>query len=181
MSVGCGSVFLCELVEIEERSACVGHDDGATDDECDIECFGDLHLGELEADALLDVVADAVVASENGGGNESEEFLGGCIEATGLSGVLVGGGIDAEEAFDAEVVGVDEALLSGGPFGCELMGGEVRHGGKGYPAWSHLVGAGSWTGEIGRAVASGMVSLKSDIVCASMACFRATLKAVTPM
>ncbi len=159
----------------------MGHDNGATDDECDIEGLGDVHFGEPQADALLDVVADAVVTAEDCGCDKAEEFLGGCIESAGLGGILVCCGIDAEEALDAEVVGVDEALLSGGAFDCELVWGEIWHGGKGIPAETHLVGEGSVAAIMGREVGSGDGSLNRDMVCASMACFRATLKAVTPM
>lgn len=124
-------VLLGEGVEIEQRSACMRNDDGTTDDEGDMHGILDLLLGEPEAYALLDVVADAIVAAEDGGGDEAEEFLGWGVEPAFGFGVFVCGGVESEESLDAEVVGVKEPLLSLGAFSAELVWGEVGHG-EGY-------------------------------------------------
>ncbi len=92
-------VALVQQIHRLDGVAEVGDHDGATDDERDVECVVQLLVGETGFDALDEVVVDAVVATENGGGDEAEEFFRPPIERT----VTVSGRVEAEEALDAEV------------------------------------------------------------------------------
>lgn len=87
------------LVEEVDGSAEVGDDDGAADDEGDVEGLPDLSIGAAGLDALVDVVGDAVVAAENHGGAQAEEFLGLLVQAGRRvrAGVAVGLVIEGEE------------------------------------------------------------------------------------
>lgn len=97
-------------VEELDASSQVGDDDGAADDEGDVERFPEFVVGDAGVDALVDVVGDAVVAAEDGAGDQAEEFLGFDVEGAGFVGLT----IEAEEALGDHGAARGDALGGGG-------------------------------------------------------------------
>jgi hypothetical protein len=88
----------------------MGDGNGAANDQGDIEGVDDLRAGPASLSALNDVVGDAVVAAEDGGGDQAEEFLGLGVEGTGLVRLV----IEGEEALDAEVAAIEDFFVQVG-------------------------------------------------------------------
>jgi len=86
--------------DIEEFDAAaeVRDDDGSADDEGDIEGFEELFIGDAAADALINVICDAVIAAEHHGGDKAEKFFG----LAGQMSIFVAGAIEAEETLHVE-------------------------------------------------------------------------------
>lgn len=81
------------LLKELDRTTQVGNHDRAADDEGDIECLPKLGVGGAGLDARIDVVRDAVIASQHHAGGEAEQFFG-----LGIQGALfIDLGIDPEE------------------------------------------------------------------------------------
>jgi hypothetical protein len=85
----------------------MGDGNGAAHDQGDVEGVDDLGAGPASLGALNDVVGNAVVAAEDGGGDEAEEFLGFSVEGTGFVSLVVQG----EESLDAEVAAVEDFFI----------------------------------------------------------------------
>ena len=86
------------LVEEVHRAAEVGNHDRAADDEGDVEALPEFLIGATFFDGAVDVVGDAIVAAEDHGSDEAEEFLGLDVEGAGLVAVAV----EVEEAFGVQ-------------------------------------------------------------------------------
>jgi len=56
------------------------------------------------------MVGDAIVAAENGGGDEAEKLFRFGVECTGFVGLMV----QSEEAFDAEVAAIEDFFVEVG-------------------------------------------------------------------
>lgn len=95
--------------DIEELDATtqVRDDDGATDDEGDIEGLEELLIGDAAGNALIDVVGDAVVTTEDHGGDEAEKLFGLARKLA----IFVAGAIETEEAFHIQR-GADGCVIS---------------------------------------------------------------------
>jgi hypothetical protein len=86
--------------DIEKLNAAaeVRDDDGAADDERDIEGFEELFIGDAAADALINVVGDAVITAEDHGGDQAKKFFG----LLGQMSIFVAGAIETEETLHVE-------------------------------------------------------------------------------
>ena len=106
-----------------EGAADVRNGDGAADDEGDVEGVDDFFALPAFLAAADEMVSDAIVAAENGAGDEAEEFLGLGAERAGLVGLMVEG----EEALDAEVAAAEDFLVEVGANFLEVVE-TVGHG-----------------------------------------------------
>src|SRR5229473_2635688 len=73
-----------------EGAADVRDGDGATDDQCDVEGVDDLVALPAFFAAAHEMVGDAIVAAQDGGGYQAEEFLGFGAKRAGLVGLKIG-------------------------------------------------------------------------------------------
>lgn len=93
-----------------EGAADVGYVDGAPDDQGDVEGVDDfLALPALFA-AADQMIGDAIVAAQDSGGDEAEEFFGFGVEGTGFVSLMVEG----EEALHSEVAAVEDFFVEVG-------------------------------------------------------------------
>src|SRR6202040_946804 len=99
-----------DLVHAGEGAADMRDGDRATDDEGDVEGVDDLFALPAFFAAAHEMVGDAIVAAENGAGDQAEEFLGLGAERAGLVGLMVEG----EEALDAEVAAAEDFFVEVG-------------------------------------------------------------------
>jgi len=84
--------------------------DGAADDEGDVEGVDDLFALPAFFDAEHEVVGDAVVAAEDGAGDQAEKFLCFGAERAGFVGLMV----EREEALDAKVAAAEDLFVEVG-------------------------------------------------------------------
>jgi hypothetical protein len=83
---------------------------GAADDQSDVESVDDLFAVPAFFAAADDVIGDAVVAAENGGGDETEEFFRFRAEGAWLIGLV----IESEETFHAEMAAIEDFFVQVG-------------------------------------------------------------------
>jgi hypothetical protein len=81
--------------------------DGAADNESDVECVDNFLALSAFLGAANQMIGDAVVASEDGGGNKAKNLLGFCAERAGLVSLMV----QREKPFDAEVAATEYFLI----------------------------------------------------------------------
>jgi hypothetical protein len=86
-----------------KRAADVGDGDGASDDQGDIEGVDDFVAFPADFTAADEMVGDAIVATENGGSHQAEEFFDARVEEASFVGLVIQG----EEALDAEVAAIE--------------------------------------------------------------------------
>ena len=101
----------------------VRNDDRPTDNQGDVQRIDDLLFGVAGLDALVKVIVDAVVASQDGRGREAEQLLG----AAGQGAVLVGGGIKPKEPLQSKMIVGGEPSLTFGPLLAKLLDRLARH------------------------------------------------------
>src|SRR5216684_3522794 len=80
---------------------------GTADDQSDIQRVNDFLALPAFFAAAGQVIGDAVIATQNGGGDESEQFLVLGAERTGFVSLMV----ESEEALDAEVAAAEDFLI----------------------------------------------------------------------
>jgi len=85
----------------------VGDGDGAADDQGDVEGVDDFAAFPPDFAAADEMIGDAVVAAENRGSDEAQEFLGAGIERAGIVRLVV----EREEALHAEVPAIKDFLV----------------------------------------------------------------------
>jgi hypothetical protein len=95
-------------------AADMGNGNGAADDKGDVQSVDDFFALPAFLAAADEVVSDAIVAAENGGGDEAEKFFRFGVECAGLVSLM----IEGEEAFDAEVAAVEDFFVK---VGAELL------------------------------------------------------------
>jgi hypothetical protein len=88
-------------------AANVGDGDGASDDQGDVEGVDDFAAFPADFAAANKMIGDAIVAAEDHGGHEAEEFLGASVEGARFVGLVIQG----EEALDAEVPAIEDFLV----------------------------------------------------------------------
>lgn len=71
--------------------------DRSAHDERHVDRVDELWARVARLHALLEVVVDAVVAAQDGAGDEAEQLLRACVECA----VLVGRGVEAEKALES--------------------------------------------------------------------------------
>ncbi len=84
--------------------------DGAADDQRDVEGVDNLVALPALFAATHEMVGDAIVAAQHGGGDQAEEFLGLGAERTGLVSLMV----EREEALYAEVAAGEDFFVEVG-------------------------------------------------------------------
>src|SRR5690606_21523668 len=89
-----------QRLPILRRPPHVRDEDRSADDQGDGACLIDLLLAHAEFMATSQVIADAVIAAQDHGGDEAEQFLG----YLGKRAVLIGLVVQAEETLDDLVV-----------------------------------------------------------------------------
>src|ERR1700731_2218521 len=85
----------------------VGNGDGAANDQGDVQGVNDFGAFPADFAAADEMVGDAIIAPENGGGDQAEKLLGAGVERAGLVGLVVEG----KEALDAEVAAVEDFFV----------------------------------------------------------------------
>lgn len=63
--------------------------DRATDDEGDVEALPQFLIGTADLDALIDVVADAIITPQHHAGAQTEQLFGFSVERAGLVAVAI--------------------------------------------------------------------------------------------
>jgi hypothetical protein len=104
----CGSRFQrIYLAHAGKGAADVGNGDGAADDQGDVQSVS--HFIALPAlfTAANQVIGDAVVATQNGRGDQAHKFLGFRAEGTGLIRLM----IESEEPLHAEVAAIENFFV----------------------------------------------------------------------
>ena len=101
----------------------MGNGDGAADNESDVEGVDDLVALPAFFTATDQVVGDAIVAAENGAGDEAEEFFGLGAEGSGFVGLMV----EREKALDAKVAAAEDLFIEVGAKFLEVVE-TVGHG-----------------------------------------------------
>jgi hypothetical protein len=89
----------------------VGNGDGAADDQSYVEGVDDFVAVPAFLAATNEMIGDAIVATQDGGSDQAEEFLCFCAESAGLIGLM----IESEEALHAEVAAVENFFIQIGP------------------------------------------------------------------
>ena len=97
-------------------------DDGASDDEADVEDVEELGAGGAELLAPDDVIRDAVVAAEHHRGGETRDLLGLRVQGA----VLVGLRVEVEETIDPEMLRLEDLLVHLLPVLAKLAGSTHR-------------------------------------------------------
>jgi hypothetical protein len=95
------------LAHAGESAADVGNRDGAAHDESDVEGVNDFFAIPAFFAAANEVIGDAIVTAEDGGGNQTEQFFCFRAESAGLIGLM----IESEETLDAEVAAAEDFLV----------------------------------------------------------------------
>src|SRR5258706_1988657 len=121
-----GAFKAVDFAHAGEGAADVRDSDGAADDKGDIEGVNDFVALPTFFAAAHEMVRDAVVAAENGAGDQAEEFFGFGAERAGLIGLMVEG----EEALDAEVAAAENFFVEIGAKFLEVVE-IVGHGSSG--------------------------------------------------
>jgi hypothetical protein len=85
----------------------VRNGDGAADDESDVESVNDLFAIPALLAAANEVIGDAVVAAQDGGGDQAEEFFRFCAESARFIGLM----IESEETLHAEVAAIKDFFV----------------------------------------------------------------------
>ena len=121
-----GVFEIVDFAHAGEGASDVRDGDGAADDEGDVEGVHDLVALPAFFATAHEVVGDAVVATQNGAGDQAEEFLGLGAERAGLIGLMVEG----EEALDAEMAAAEDLFVEIGAKFLEVVE-TVGHGSSG--------------------------------------------------
>src|SRR6266446_3923894 len=109
-----------------EGAAHVRDGDGAADDEGHVEGVDDLVALPAFFAAAHEMVGDAIVAAQDGGGDQAEKLIGFGAESAGLVGLMV----EREKALDAEVAAAEDFLVEVGAKFLEVVE-TVGHGSSG--------------------------------------------------
>jgi hypothetical protein len=96
-----------QFFPVFKSAAEVGYDDGAADKGGDAHGFVHFGSGETYLFAFAEVIFYTVVAAEHEGAGEADKLLGFYIQ--GAFGVGVG--IEVEDAFDDQAVGVHDLFV----------------------------------------------------------------------
>src|SRR5216683_6735008 len=107
--------WLCALLGLQffdfahagEGAADMRNGDGAADDQGDVERVNDFLALPAFFAAADQMIRDAVIATEDGGGDEAEQFLVPGAERTGFVSLMV----ESEEALDAEMAAAEDFLI----------------------------------------------------------------------
>src|SRR5215467_3917469 len=75
--------------------------------QCDVESVQKFVAVYADAHTLLDVISDAVVATQHGGGYETEQLLGSFVECS----VFISLRVEGEEALDPQVTAAQEFFI----------------------------------------------------------------------
>src|SRR5258708_17115586 len=109
-----------------EGAAHVRNGDGAANDEGHVEGVDDFFALPAFFAAAHEMVGDAIVAAQDGGSDQAEEFLGLGAERAGVAGLVVEG----EEALDTEVAAAEDFFVEVGARFLEVVE-TVGHGSSG--------------------------------------------------
>src|SRR5216683_3529232 len=110
--------WLCALLGLQffdfahagEGAADMRNGDGAADDQGDVERVNDFLALPAFFAAADQMIRDAVIATEDGGGDEAEQFLVPGAERTGFVSMMV----ESEEALDAQMAAAEDFLVQVG-------------------------------------------------------------------
>jgi hypothetical protein len=104
----------------------MGDGDGTAYDQGDVQGVDYLGAAPANFAAANQVIGNAVIATEDGGSDQAEEFLGFRVDGTGFVCLV----IQSEEALDAEVAAVEDLVVEFGAGFLEIVE-RVRHGASG--------------------------------------------------
>jgi hypothetical protein len=96
----------------------VGDGDGAAYDQGNVQGVDYLSAAPANFTTANQVIGNAIIAAEDGRGDQAEELHGSAVERTGFVGLV----IQSEEALDAEVAAIEDFVV-------EFE--RVRHGASG--------------------------------------------------
>jgi hypothetical protein len=95
----------------------VGNDDTAAYDQGNVQCLVQFLIAQAGFHALDEVIVDAVIAAQDGGCDQPQKLFG-----LGWQGaILVGFGVEVEEALDAKMASVQDALVQTSPVGTKFI------------------------------------------------------------
>jgi len=95
----------------------MGDNDAAPDNKGHVEGIVKGCVVPAGLDALQDVIVDAVIAAQYHGGHQPEEFLSAAVEGA----VFVGFGVQVEEALDAQVIDLQDAIIHAAAVGFKFV------------------------------------------------------------
>jgi hypothetical protein len=104
----------------------VGDGDGTAYDQGNVQGVDYLSAAPANFTTANQVIGNAIIAAEDGGGDQAEELLGSAVERTGFVGLV----IQSEEALDAEVAAIEDFVVEFGAGFLEIVE-RVRHGPSG--------------------------------------------------
>jgi hypothetical protein len=107
-------------------TANVGDGDGTAYDQGNVQGVDYLSAAPANFTTANQVIGNAIIAAEDGGGDQAEELLGSGVERTGFVGLV----IQSEEALDAEVAAIEDFVVEFGAGFLEIVE-RVRHGASG--------------------------------------------------
>lgn len=88
----------------------MGNGDGAADNQGGVQGVDDFFALPAFFAAADEMVGDAIVAAEDGGGDETKKLFRFCIESARFVSLM----IEGEEAFDAEVATIENLFVEVG-------------------------------------------------------------------
>jgi hypothetical protein len=109
-----------------KNAANVGNGNGAAHDEGNVQGVDYLDAVPADFAAANQVIGDAVIAAQDGGSDQAEEFLGFGLQGTGLVGLVVQGA----EALHTKVTTIEDFVVEFGARFLEIVE-SVRHGASG--------------------------------------------------
>jgi hypothetical protein len=107
-------------------TANVGDGDGTAYDQGNVQGVDYLSAAPANFTTANQVIGNAIIAAEDGGGDQAEELLGSGVERAGFVGLV----IQSEEALDAEVAAIEDFVVEFGAGFLEIVE-RVRHGASG--------------------------------------------------
>jgi hypothetical protein len=137
-----GILEAVDFAHAREGAAYMRNGDGAADNEGDVEGVYDVVALPAFFATAHEMVGDAVVATENGAGDQTEQLLGLAAERTGLVGLMV----ECEEPLDAEMAAAEDLFVEVGAKFLEVVEA-VGHGSSGVQTgWERGILPHLWSG-----------------------------------
>jgi hypothetical protein len=115
----------------------VGDGDGTAHDQGNVQCVDYLSAPPADFAAANQVIGNAIIAAQDGGGNQAEELLGFSVQETGFVSLMV----QSEETLDAEVAAIKDFVVEFGAGFLEIVE-RVGHGASGKTATLCMGGEG---------------------------------------
>jgi hypothetical protein len=107
----------------------VGDGDGTAHDQGNVQCVDYLRAVPADFAAANQVIGNAIIAAQDGGGDQAEELLGLGVQGTGFVSLMV----QSEETLDAEVAAIKDFVVAFGAGFLEIVE-SVGHGASGKTA-----------------------------------------------